>query len=375
MATAAMNEDACFLFRGDIRYDTRLRNIVHAFARMGNRCRVIQGAGEDADFETADARVESFACARSGPLGFVRYWRRSARHAAAIHARVWWAADLYSLPLAVRRARANGGHAVYDAREIFAHLGSLRARPLTQAFWRMLERRHIQRAQLVVATGDLDARFLAERYRITPPLVLRNLPQYQTPKPNRRLHQMLGLPEDTPIALYTGGLQEGRGIELMLAMAAQLPAAAFVFLGNGPLESRIRDTARTCPNVHHLNAVANEQVVEYTAGAAIGLALIEPISFSYRLALPNKLFEYIMAGIPVVVTDLPQMRDIVDEHKVGLVVPPGALSEAVAAARRLLTDAAFHAQCAANARAAARVLSWDREEEKFIAAARAAGLM
>ncbi len=366
-----MNCDACFLFRGDARYDTRLRNVLHTLRKVGQSCHVIQGAVADECFECEGATVVSFQNCRRGPLGFLEYWRKASRLAADVNTRIWWAAELYSLPLAVRQARRGNAKVVYDAREIFAHLAALRNRPLSQGFWRYLERRYIAHADAVVTSGDMDAEFLAARFGIDPPHVALNVPRYREVARTHRLHELLGLNPGIPVCLYIGGLQEGRGIVHTLELAGELPEAAFVFVGDGPLAADVRTAQKQTVNVYHLPAVPNDQVIDLAASATVGLALIEPISLSYKFALPNKLFEYIMAGTPVVVTNLPQMQKIVEDYRVGLAVPPGDFAGVRSAIRRLSSDPALYADCAANCRKAARTLSWDAQEQRLLGCLRA----
>lgn len=359
-----MNCDACILFRGDVRYDSRLSNVLQTLHRAGQSCRVIQGAHSEEAFEYHGAWVESFECGRSGPSGFAKYWRTASRLANDLHARFFWAAELYSLPVAAKQARSRDAKLVYDSREIFAHLGALQKRPLTQKFWRFIERRYIRRAHSVITTGVMDADFLTDRYGIECPVVILNVPQYREVERFHLIHDSLGIGREIPICLYTGGLQSGRGVELMLELARAIPEAAFVFVGSGPLSARV--TKAQTANVYHIPAVPNDQLIDLAASATIGLALIEPISFSYQLALPNKLFEYIMAGTPVITTNLPQMKRIVDNYRVGMTVPPGDIDAASDALRRMFSDSAFYSECAANCRTAARTLSWDTEQTKLL---------
>lgn len=370
-----MNYDACFLFRGDIRFDSRLNNFVSTFMREGKTCLVIQGARSNETFTQNGAEVKSVENTRVGPAGFFEYWRKAGHIARGVRAQTWWAAELYSLPLAVRRARATGGRSAYDAREIFAHLGGLEGRWLAQSFWRWVERRYIGRAHAVVTTGAMDAEFLATRYKIVRPTVVRNLPRFREVSRGHFLHDRLSIPHSTPICLYAGGLQNGRGILPMLKMAHEIPKAAFVFVGSGPLEQVIATNRQTLTNVYHLPAIPNEQVLDCAASTTIGFALIEPISLSYQYALPNKLFEYIMAGIPVIVSDMPQMKDIVDRYKVGFTVSTDSLGEAVTATRRLLAEPELHRRIADNCRTAASELNWEMEVESFVMYARQVGIL
>lgn len=370
-----MNHDACFLFRGDIRFDSRLNNFVSTFTKEGKTCLVIQGAKSNETFTQNGAEVISVENTRLGPSGFYEYWLRASHVARGIRAQVWWAAELYSLPLAVRRARATGGRSAYDAREIFAHLGGLEGRWMAQSFWRWMERRYIGRAHAVVTTGAMDAEFLATRYKIVRPIIVRNLPRFRRVLRSRFLHDRLSIPHSTPICLYTGGLQSGRGMLPILKMAGEIPEAAFVFVGSGPLEPMIASHRQTLPNVFHLPEIPNEQVIDCAASATIGFALIEPISLSYQYALPNKLFEYIMAGTPVIVSDMPQMTGIVERYKVGLTVSMDSHGEVVAATRRLLTEPDLHRRFADNCKTAASELNWEKEEESFVTYARQVGML
>src|SRR5579883_831756 len=295
-----MHYDAVFFFRGDIRYDTRLGNFVASYTGQGKQVLVIQGEAKDEEFVYNGVQVIGFANAEKGPRGFLLYWIRSSRIASAYTAPVYWGCDLYSLPLAVWKARKTKGKAAYDSRELFAHLGALKKSPYKQKFWYGLEKFLLRYTDAVVSSGQMDSEYMEERYGIEFPCVVRNVPRYQHVEWNERLRTELGIGEKIPICLYIGGLQEGRGIPLTLQIAEAMPDCAFVFIGSGVMESKVKDAAARMNNVFHISHVPNAEVLSYAASATLGLALIEPITLSYFLALPNKLFEYIMAGTPVV---------------------------------------------------------------------------
>ncbi len=98
----------------------------------------------------------------------------------------------------------------------------------------------------------------------------------------------------------------------------QIPNVHFVILGEGEYRKKFEAEANNsnCSDrIHFLGAVNHTELLTYTASADIGLALIENISISYYYALPNKLFEYIMAGIPILASNLPQMKKVIDDYK------------------------------------------------------------
>jgi len=108
-----------------------------------------------------------------------------------------------------------------------------------------------------------------------------------------------------------------------------------------------------------------EELPLYTASADVGLCLIENLGYSYYLSLPNKLFQYIMAGVPVLASDFPEIGRIVRETGVGLPVDPSDPEDVADKARRLLEDGGLRRRCSENARRAAEVYNWEVEKVKL----------
>jgi glycosyltransferase involved in cell wall biosynthesis len=92
-------------------------------------------------------------------------------------------------------------------------------------------------------------------------------------------------------------------------------------MGNGLLKNLVDEAASVCPRIHYLPPVPPKEVLRYAAGSDVGLSLIDDICLSYRYCLPNKLFETLLAGVPVLASDLPDQAEIVKKHEGGWVVP------------------------------------------------------
>jgi glycosyltransferase involved in cell wall biosynthesis len=147
---------------------------------------------------------------------------------------------------------------------------------------------------------------------------------------------------------------------------------ALVFLGHAAdtpqarsIHREIKNAARTLINVHYLPSVSPELLSEYTSSADIGISLIEDVCLSYRYCLPNKFFEFAMAGLPIVVSDLPEMRRMVEEYKCGVVC-----SSARPASIRGAIDTVLYGDMVRlgwNARRMAEDNSWERQEQKLLA--------
>jgi glycosyltransferase involved in cell wall biosynthesis len=166
-------------------------------------------------------------------------------------------------------------------------------------------------------------------------------------------------------------LHPGRGIFLPLDVLERIPACVMVYLAfgelRGRLEREIRDRGlgdRVCLR----GPVPYRDLLGYTAGADVGLALQEPLSENHRRARPNKVFEYIMAGVPVVASDLPPLRKAIETHGVGLVADVNDLDDVVEKVRRILEDEGLRRAMVARCREAASRFCWEADEPVLLPA-------
>lgn len=135
---------------------------------------------------------------------------------------------------------------------------------------------------------------------------------------NRYLHKKFDIPVDCLIFIYVGILGKGRGLELLFeAFSSEMINSHIVFIGFGELSDRVRELEKSKSNFHLHEAVPHSQVVPIASSADFGLCLVENVSLSDYLSLPNKLFEYCFAGIPVLASNFPDIKKIIDEYEVG----------------------------------------------------------
>jgi len=302
---------------------------------------------------------------RQGKLRFLRFYTEAIPSILRIRAAIYHAQDLYSLPVAWLGAKRHGRPLIYDSHEYYLGTSSLSQRRLERSIWGLVERTFIGRADEVITVCDAIADRLREQYKIRRPRVLRNVPIWRAPRRTNRLREILRLDPDTSILLYQGVIERGRGLFATLDALADLEACHFVALGDGTLREETKARARCLglsERVSFLDPVASEDLLEYTASADVGLCLIENTGFSYYHSLPNKLFEYMMAGVPVIASDFPEIGRAVRESRSGLTVDPEDPVEIARAIRRLTQDQRLRETCAHNAlRAAADRYNWNRE--------------
>jgi len=285
---------------------------------------------------------------------------------------VWHAHDLDVLPFAFLAAKLQGSKLVYDAHEYWPDYDwpgyggrvSL-ARRLLWAGWRRLERRLARRCDLIVTVGEDIARLMAGEFKAPVPLVVRNCvdpvsPDYAGPT----LRCVLNLAADVPLVVYTGKLLKGRGLENLVCALAGLPEVHLAVVGEGSLAGRLAEMAAvagTAARVHFVPPVPPPFVAGLISDASLGAALIEDASLSKRYSLPTKLFEYVAAGLPLLITDLPEMAGLVRRHGMGLALADAGPEQIKAALTKLLAEPGRLAQLKAGAVRAGRELNWRNE--------------
>lgn len=361
--------DGCFIFFGDVRYDSRLSNILYSLSKKYDRLLLLQ-VSEQPDtftFERCEVRSQPISPAWRGVLKFGRFYHvmwQALRH---VQAAFYCAEDVFSLPLAYWAAQRQKARLYYDSRELFFALAQLTHKPLRQRFWAAVESYCIRQA-CVFTSGKRDSDALHTRYRIALPETIFNYPREQFPPRNSALRQRLQLPKQAVILLYQGIITDGRGIWKMLDALAWLDNRfVAVFIGAGDRLSDLRSAIqarRYEQRAFALGRVPHQALLGLTASADIGIALIEPLSESYKLALPNKLFEYVMAGIPVLATDLPAMKEVVEAYQVGLTVPSDADEKCIA--EHVMTLYEQWESYRTNCLRARKTLSWDAQEARLL---------
>jgi glycosyltransferase involved in cell wall biosynthesis len=258
-------------------------------------------------------------------------------------------ADLYhgmaymGLPVALALGRRHRAAVVYDARDIYLEARSMaRSRGIVRWTLAAAERRWARRAGRVVTVNEDYADVLAARLGVRRPLVVMNCSyRYDPPEPRvRRFHDALGLASDTKIVLYHGGLFPERGIEQLIDAIVEVPDATLVLMGYGVLEEELRRRARDpslAGRLRFVPPVRPEQLHDWVAAADVVAMPIQPSTLNHRLATPNKLFEAMAAGVPVVASDLPGMARVVSTTGCG-VLCDGTDPRSVAVALRDVLD-------------------------------------
>lgn len=252
---------------------------------------------------------------------------------------------------------------VYDSHEYFTEVPELVHRPATRKMWLGLERLLFPHLKYIVTVNESIADVYRALYKKTV-AVVHNVP-FRWDENRRTRGYVSG---ETPVVLYQGAVNKGRGVDMMVRAAALLPETRWLIIGGGddwPQINALVDELSLRERVVLPGALPFEELPVFTSQAHIGLSIEEDAGLNYRYATPNKLFDYFQAGLPVIISDLPAMRAIVETFASGVVLTertPEALAQTISA---LIADATHYARCRGGALRAAETLHWENEKERL----------
>jgi glycosyltransferase involved in cell wall biosynthesis len=261
----------------------------------------------------------------------------------ATPADIWHGMWAGSLPALDRQRRRLGGWTIYDSRDVYmlARERPQLARPVrTLIGW--LERRWARRMDRVLTVNEWAADLLVRQLGIPRPRVVMNCGEvlgHDAPTEPNRIRQAIGLDDATAVVLYQGQFITERGIEQAMDAILDVPRAVLVLLGYGPLEQTLREKLSAPPflgKAYLLAAVPPADLLEWTASADVTVVPVQPTTLNHRYSTPQKLFESIAAGVPVVAADLPAMAEIVQSARVGLLCDSTSPSSIARALREVL---------------------------------------
>lgn len=255
---------------------------------------------------------------------------------------------------------------IYDAHELETETSG--SKGFRQKLGKWLERKLIKHVDMTIVVSESIADWYVREYGINRPVVVLNAPGRREPKSNNYFREQLSIREDQVILLYQGGLMAGRGVHLLLdAFKTRADDhVVAVFMGYGELQAAIEASASQQRNIFFYPAVAPQVVLEYTVSADLGIHLIQNSCLNHDYCMPNKLFEYAMAGLPVLVSNMTDMSELVSNNNMGAVISDfsavginRAIDDFLSQDLRVMKVNAYRVACE-NA--------WEVQEQKMLAA-------
>ena len=266
----------------------------------------------------------------------------------------WLVAKIRHLPL------------IFDSHEYFTEVPELINRPRTQHIWKAIERFLLPRVKHMITVNEEIADLFRQEYNVNAEVIM-NLPVQKEQSRVRPLTPSGG-DKKTQI-IYQGAVNIGRGLEQLIKAMEYLPDHYLTIVGGGDLLEELEDVAASYSwkdRIHFTGRVPFEEVAGYTREADFGVSLEQDFGLNYRLALPNKLFDYIGASLPVLVSDLPVMSKFVKKLDVGLVVSnydPVSLASSI---RGITSDRERYMAWCENASKVSPDYTWNKQEARLL---------
>lgn len=272
--------------------------------------------------------------------------------------------DLDTLPASVATGMIRRIPVVYDSHEYFTEVPELQGRPAIRKIWEWIEKMTLPGVKAAFTVSPSIAAIYSEKYdmpfsviRNIPLVAAGNCPTYRHPGNSER-----------PFILYQGALNLGRGLEQAIRAMRMVPEADLVIAGSGDIGDRLQKLTSeiSADNVFFTGRIPLEELPALTAQASLGISVEEDLGLNYRYALPNKLFDYIQAKIPVIVSNLPEMRSLVEKYNIGLVAGNHDPDYLATAFRKALFDYEMRENWRQGLEKASRELTWENEKRKLL---------
>ncbi|WP_439444369.1 glycosyltransferase [Listeria aquatica] len=277
---------------------------------------------------------------------------------------IYHANDLNTLFQGIICAKCKHKKLVFDSHEVNTSRSGYDSR-----IYQIAEKVFIRFPDCVIHENYTRAKYIRRIYGFTPEVIY-NYPFFQEGIEKIDLHKKLNIPKNEPILLYQGGLQVGRGLEKLLKAVPLIRYGTVVFIGDGKLKKGLIDEAERAGlanRVKFLDKVPVQELPLYTRSAYLGFQLLNNTCFNHFSAASNKLFEYMMAGVPVIACSFPEMKKIVKQERVGILVDSADPVSIANSVNELVENQELWREMKENALEARKIYNWDKEKIKFLA--------
>lgn len=367
----------CVIVINSVWYDPRVRKQIVEYLRCGEDVTAVgyKCARYDAQkvaqipVPTNIVSVDKYRGHQRSPIKKLR--REALRNEALTRAivetkpDVIHANDYNALVPAFRAAKILGCKLVYDSHEVCVENDFAKRFP--GAFIRYMrwnERRMCRRVDQMVCVSHAAADYFVETYGIAKPMVITNC----------ALAREAITSEEKNIGfeiLNHGQFYAGRGYDLMVEAAPllkDLPEIRLAMRGFGVIEEQLRQRKEElgADNVVFYPKVLVQELIPQAARSHVGVAITEPICLNFKLSVSNKLFEYAAAGLPVIMSDIPEHRYLNEKYDFGIILPEITTEAFAEAVRTLYTDKALYERLAKNAMKLSRQVNWEAEFSRLI---------
>ena len=279
--------------------------------------------------------------------------------------------DLKALVPAYAASKKLGCKLIYDSFEINVENYTGKRQSIMSALSEKIERRIVRRVDLMISVSNAAAEYFEHKYNVIKPMVITNCIRAEDIV--EECHDKTQFFE----ILNHGQFYDGRGYDIMAEanrLLKSYPDIHLAIRGFGKLEPILREIVsknENSDNFHFYPKVNVDELIPLASKSHVGVAITEPICLNFKLSVSNKLFEYAAAGLPVIMSNIPEHRYLNEKYNFGIIIPKDTPEAFAEAAIKLYTDKELYKQLAENAYKMSFELNWEKEFEKLINAEKA----
>lgn len=262
---------------------------------------------------------------------------------------------------------------VFDAHELYPELPEVVGRPLIKKTWEKLEDLIFPHLKYSYTVCQSIADYYKKRYGITMGVV-RNIPNRET-KPLsastecKELPRLLPSLEGKKLLLYQGAVNIGRGVEWLINAMPHLDNCLLCICGDGEVMGEMQALAKEKQleeRVIFTGRLPFEELNQYTAQADLGFVLLENMGLSYYYSLPNRIFDYMKYGVPVLASDFPEIARIVETHQTGRLISHYEPEYLASVIREMLEEWSDKTAYQPRLRNLSQKFCWENEEQVML---------
>lgn len=309
-----------------------------------------------------------------GPLFYAEYNIRLFFYLLFRKFDVFVANDLDTLPANYCVSVIRNKILVYDSHEYFTEVPELINRNFPRKVWLRIESFILPKVKYSYTVCESIANEYNTKYGIEMKVV-RNIPVYENKDfVHRKFAKKNVLSEnkfdiDKKIILCQGAVNIGRGIGYVIKAMKYIDNAVFVIIGDGDIRKELMNLTKQInmeAKVVFINRIPINELYNYTLQADIGICFYENLGLSYYYTLPNKLFDYIYANVPILASSIPEIKKIINDYNIGITIDnlePEYIAEKI---KIMLDDKEGRKIWKKNCKIAAKELCWEEEEKKLL---------
>jgi glycosyltransferase involved in cell wall biosynthesis len=356
----------CHITINQIEFERRIHNQIETAINLGYKVlSVALGKPGDKHYEKKDGFLVKRIITRfhkKGPIKFISFNIKLFFYILFRPVQIIHCHDLWVLPSASFAALLKNCSLVYDAHEYYGGLNIFNNRPVRKNIWMILEWISIPLVDALVTVSEPLGEFYRKRYpKLHRVEIIKNVPKYEKLERSEKFRSSVF----THTIIFHGHFKPGRGLEKLVKAMVNLPGVRLILVGGGELKNTLHALVNDLQlkNIEFVDYINQNQLISHAAKADMGIVMFEPTSQNYSYALPNKFFEYIMAGLPVLTSNIETLKYYIDKYELGRTVDPGNVKEISNIINIMLSDNSNLQKWKSNCLQLARECNWENESK------------